>query len=154
MCKKPSQSPNQPNSLLLIKVRFKWYCIFGFDPKQRAILFPADFNSMLRVWLNAWKTQKVKQNWSRLTVPPCLCFVKRWLMFRARLEVMASAYRLCRVTQLLLLQRTVKKEHARTELYHLWRQTTWTEDASMPCRDTADRKMMFRLGFRCRGLRT
>lgn len=60
------------------------------------------------VWLNAWKRLKAEQNWSHLTALLCLRFAECRLTFGAQLEFMASAWRLCRVIVLLLLQKRMK----------------------------------------------
>lgn len=106
------------------------------------------------VWLNAWKRQKAEQNWSSLTVLLCLCFAERRLMFGAQLEFMASAWRLCRVIVLLLLQERRKRLqtaelHRSSEVCFSCRQMAQTEDASALCRHTDARGLMSRLEFRC-----
>ncbi|KAK2881090.1 hypothetical protein Q8A67_018358 [Cirrhinus molitorella] len=101
-------------------------------------------------------TECMKETESRaeLIPPPCLRFVECRLTFGALLEFMASAWRLCKVIVLLLLEERMKGSQTAelrlsSEVCFSCRQMAQTEDASARCRQRVARGLLSRLEFRC-----
>lgn len=124
----------QLNSPQDLKCKFKWCYFCEFGQKHRTDFYMA----------GPAECMKETESGAELIPPLYLRFAERQLTFGAQLEFMASAWRLCKVIVLLLLQERTKGSQTAelrrsSEVCFSCRQMAQTEDASALCRQSCQR---------------